>query len=67
MLEERPFSSCRVLCYHFQTGKATRVRILHDELGFKIFHVDWVLHDPSVNQKSETVSYSKLLLMALME
>jgi hypothetical protein len=35
MLEERPFSSCKVLCRHFRIGKATYLRILHDKLGLR--------------------------------
>jgi hypothetical protein len=35
MLEEKPFSSCKVLCHHFRIGKATCLRILHDGLGLK--------------------------------
>jgi hypothetical protein len=35
MLAERPVSSCNVLCRQFRIGKATRLRILHNELGLK--------------------------------
>jgi hypothetical protein len=34
-LEERPFSSCKVLCLHFRVGKVTCLRILHDKLRLK--------------------------------
>jgi hypothetical protein len=33
ILEERTFSLCKVLYRHFQLGKATRMRILHDKHG----------------------------------
>jgi hypothetical protein len=67
MLEERPFSSCKVLYRHFQIGNATCLRILHDKLGLKKVHLRWVPHTISINQKRERVLYSKLLLTALME
>jgi hypothetical protein len=35
ILEERPFSSYKVLYRHFRIGKATRLRVLHDKLGLK--------------------------------
>jgi transposase len=35
VLEERPFTSCKVLCWHFRIGKATCLPILHDTLGLK--------------------------------
>jgi hypothetical protein len=31
----------------------TGLWILHGKLGLKMFHLRWVPHDPSVNQKSE--------------
>jgi hypothetical protein len=67
MLEERPVSSCRLLCRHFPIGKATYLWILHNKLGLKRFHLRWVPHVLSINQKSEMISYSKLILTTLME
>jgi hypothetical protein len=67
MLQERSFSSCKVLCRHFRIGKATYLRIFHDKLGLKKFRLRRVPHALSINQKSERVSYSKFLLRALME
>jgi transposase len=65
VLEERPFTSCKVLCRHFRVGKATCLRILHDTLGLKKFHLRWVPHALSSNQKSERVSCPRLLLAAV--
>jgi hypothetical protein len=67
MLEERPFSSCRVLCRHLRIGKATCLRIIPNKLGLKNFHIRWVPHALSISQKNERVSYSKLLVTALPE
>jgi hypothetical protein len=67
MLEEMPFSSCTVLCRHFWIGTATCLWILHDKLGFKDFHLGWVLHVLSINWKRERVSCLKLLRIALIE
>jgi hypothetical protein len=36
LLQERPFSSCKVLYRHFRIGKVTCLRILRDKLGLKI-------------------------------
>jgi hypothetical protein len=67
ILEEEPSSSCNVLCCHFRIGKSTCLPILHDKLGLKNFHLRQVPYAPLISQKSERVSYSKLLLLALME
>jgi hypothetical protein len=67
MLDEKSFTSCRVLCRHFRIAKTTCLRILHDELGLQQFHLRWVPHALSPNQKSERVTYSNLLLEVLEE
>jgi transposase len=67
MLTERPFSSCKMLSRHFGIAKATGLRILHDQLGLKKFHLRWVPHSLSPPQKAERVSTSALLLPALEE
>jgi hypothetical protein len=38
ILQERLFSSCKVLCRHFRIGKVTCFRILHSKLRLKSFH-----------------------------
>jgi hypothetical protein len=43
------------------------LRMLHDKLGLKKFHLSWVPHALSVNLKSQGTFYSKLLLTSLME
>jgi hypothetical protein len=35
-LEKELFSSCKIIYHHCRIGKATFLRILHDELGLKI-------------------------------
>jgi hypothetical protein len=52
MLEERPFSSCKVLCRHFRIGKAACLQILHDKLGLKNFHLRRVPIDQPEERKS---------------
>jgi hypothetical protein len=42
------------------------LRILHDKVGLKEFLFGWVLYAPSINQKNERVSDSKLRLTTLM-
>jgi hypothetical protein len=39
MLAERPFSSCKVLCRYFRIGEMMYLRMLHDKLGLKKFHL----------------------------
>jgi hypothetical protein len=48
-LEEWPFSSCEVLCRHFQIEKSTCLRILHDKGGSKKIHLRRVPHARSIN------------------
>jgi histone-lysine N-methyltransferase SETMAR len=67
MLNEKPFTSCTVLCRHFRIVKTTCLWILHDELQWQKFHLRWVPHALSSNQKSERVTYSSLLLEVLEE
>jgi hypothetical protein len=67
MIEERPFSSCKVLCRHFRIGKTTCLQILHNKLGLKKIHPRWGTHALSTNHKSERVPSSKLLLTALIK
>jgi hypothetical protein len=52
ILEKRSFSSCKVLCRHFRIEKAICLRILHDKLGLKPFHLRWVPHALLMSQKS---------------
>jgi hypothetical protein len=51
VLEERPFSSCKVLCHRFWTGKAASLRILQDKLDLKRFHLYWVSHALRLNRR----------------
>jgi hypothetical protein len=46
-------------------AKSTCPHILHHKLGLKKFHLRWAPHSLSVNQRSERVAYSSLLLVAL--
>jgi hypothetical protein len=66
MPEERLFNSCKVLSRHIRIGQATCSRTLHDKSDLKTFHLRSVPRALSTNQKSETASYSQLLLTALM-
>jgi hypothetical protein len=67
MFEEGPFSSCKVVYPHSRIGQLTCLQIVHDKLGWKKFHLCRVPRALLINQKSESVSYSKLLLTELME
>jgi hypothetical protein len=67
MLTERPFSSCKMLSRYFRVATATCLRILHNQLGLKKFHLRCMLHSPSPPQKAERVSTSNRLLTALEE
>jgi hypothetical protein len=52
---------------HFGIGKAMYLRMFHDKLGLKMFHLPWMPHTLSINQKKESVSNSKLLRTAVTE
>jgi hypothetical protein len=56
-----------MLCRHLRIGKVTGLRILHNRLDLKNLHIRWMSHAPSINQRNERVSYSKLFLTALTE
>jgi hypothetical protein len=64
MLEERPFSSYKVLRRHFRIGTTACLLLLHDNLGLQKSHFRWVPHGLSIIDRSERVSYSKLHLAA---
>jgi hypothetical protein len=53
MLAERPFLSCKVLCWHLRIGKATCLRILHNDLRLTKFHLDWFPHAYSRPEERE--------------
>jgi hypothetical protein len=57
MLAERPFLWCKVLCRHLRIGKATCLRILHNDLGLTKFHIRWIPYALTENQNSERVTY----------
>jgi hypothetical protein len=52
VLKERPYLSSKVLCRHFRIAKGTCLRILHDMLDMKKFHLCWVSHALDMNQKA---------------
>jgi hypothetical protein len=59
MFAEKPSSSGIVLCRPFRIEKMTCLRILHEKLGLKKFHLRWVPYTILINKKSERGSYSK--------
>jgi hypothetical protein len=67
ILEEKPFSSCKVLCRHFPIGKATFLQFVHHRLGFRKFGLRGVLNALSINWKNKRVPYSGLLVLTLMK
>jgi hypothetical protein len=65
MLKERMYLSCKVICQHLRTAKGNRLRILHDTLGMKRFHLRWVPPARGTNQKAEGVNVSYGILSML--
>jgi hypothetical protein len=51
MLEERSLNSRKVLSRHVRIGKAMCLRILQEKIGLKKFHLRWIPHALSINQK----------------
>jgi hypothetical protein len=62
MLKERPWISRKGLYWHFRAAKGTCLRILHDMLGMKKFHLYWVPHALDTNQKAERATLSHAIL-----
>jgi hypothetical protein len=67
VLPDRHFTSCKVLCRYSRIGKATCLRIHHDALELKKFHLRWVPHSLTTNQKGERVTFSAQPLRELEE
>jgi hypothetical protein len=44
LIWECPFLSCKILCRYHRVSQETCLRILHEKLGFKKFHLRWVPH-----------------------
>jgi hypothetical protein len=65
ILAERPFLSCKVLCWHPRIGKATCLPILHNDLGLTKFHLRWIPYTLTEDQKSERLTYSRQPLATL--
>jgi hypothetical protein len=65
MLRERPFMSCKILCWHLRIGRATCLRILHTDSGLIKFHFHWIPHTFTADQMSERGGYSSQLLAIL--
>jgi transposase len=65
MLKERPSLSCKILYRHFHIAKGTCLRILHDALGMKKFHLRWVPHALDRNQSAKRVTLSHRILSVL--
>jgi transposase len=65
MLQERPFVSCKIIARHFRVAKSTCLQILHNDLGMKKFHLQWVPHHLDPIQKQNRVSTSSQLLTLL--
>jgi hypothetical protein len=65
MLAEEPFTPCTVLCQDLRIAKAICLPILHDELAMLKFHLRWIPHPLSSNQRSARITDSSLLLEVL--
>jgi hypothetical protein len=60
MIEEKPFSSVKVLCRHCRIGRDDVLVDPSRQVWLEKFHLRWVPHVLSISQKSKRVSYSKL-------
>jgi transposase len=65
LLQQFPFISCKVLCRKLKIGKATSLRVLHDDLHLEKFNLPSVPHSREADQKWPPVELSRELLQIL--
>jgi transposase len=65
LLQQFPFISCKVLCRKLKIGKATYLRVLHDDLHLEKFNLRDVPHSLEADQKRSRVKFSRELLQIL--
>jgi transposase len=62
LLQQLPFISCGVLCRKLKIGKATCLRVLHDNLHLEKFNLRSPPHSLEADQKRSRVEFSRALL-----
>jgi hypothetical protein len=65
LLQQFPFISCKVLSRKLKIGKATCLRVLHDDLHLEKFRLRYVPHSLEADQKRPRVELSRELLQIL--
>jgi hypothetical protein len=65
LLLQFPFISCKVLCRMLMIGKATCLRMLHDDLHLEKFNLRYVPHSLEANRNRSRVELSRELLQIL--
>jgi hypothetical protein len=67
LVQQFPFISCKVLCCRLKIGKATCLRVLHDDLHLAKFNLCYVSHSPEADQKRSRVELPRELLQILVQ
>jgi hypothetical protein len=67
LLQQFPFISCKVLCHKLKIGKATCLRVLHDDLHLEKFNLRYIPHSLEDDQKRSRVELSEELLEILQQ
>jgi hypothetical protein len=64
-LQQFPFISYKILCRNLKIGKATCLRVLHNDLHLEKFNLPSVPHSLEADQKQSRVELSRRLLQIL--
>jgi transposase len=59
LLQRFPFVSCKAPCPKLKIGKATCLRVLHDDVHLEKFHLGYVLRSLEAEQKRSRVELSR--------
>jgi transposase len=65
LLQQFPFISCKAFCRKLKIGKATCLRLLHDDLHLEKFNLCYVPHSLEDDQKRSRVELFRVLLQIL--
>jgi transposase len=65
LLQQFPFILCQILCHKLKIGKATCLRVLHDNLHLEKFNLRSPPHSLEADQKRSRVEFSRELLQIL--
>jgi hypothetical protein len=65
LIDETSFVSCKRMCQKLRIPKTTRLRVLHEDLGFRKYYLRWIPHSMRDNEAQCRVALSEELLQAV--